>query len=62
MDRQLAGLVKVARSNDTLQGAVPALCMTSLSYRFAIHFKFQCGDKVLAYGLELVSFILGERA
>jgi len=57
MDRQLAGLAKVARSNDTLQGAVPAQCMTSLTSMFAIH-----GDKVLALGLELVSFILGKRA
>ena len=62
MDRQLAGLVKVARSNDTLQGAVPAHGMTSLTSMFAIHFKFQYGDQVLALGLELVSFILGERA
>jgi len=29
---------------------------------FAIYSKFQYGDKVLALGLELVSFILGERA
>ena len=62
MDRQLAGLAKVGRSNDTLQGAVPAHCMTSLTSMFAIHFKFQYGDKVLALGLELVSFILGKRA
>ena len=62
MDRQLASLAKVARSNDTLQGAMPAHSMTSLTSMFAIHFKFQYGDKVLAFGLELVSFILGERA
>jgi hypothetical protein len=62
MDRQLAGLAKVARSNDTLQGAVHALCMTSLTSMFAIHFQFQYDNKVLALGLELASFTLGERA
>jgi hypothetical protein len=59
MDRQLAGLAKVARSNDTLRGAVRALRMTSFTSMFAIHFEFQYDNKVLALGLQLAAYTLG---